>query len=67
MCQNSPPPPPLVSIIILLLLPILLDFIQNQNKHIIQSIWHIIYFIVNKDDEEISDKLYYQIVHYIKN
>ena len=46
---------------------ILLDFIQNQNKHIIQSIWHIIYFIVNKDDVEISDKLYYQIVHYIKN
>lgn len=46
---------------------ILLDFIQNQNKMIIQSIWHIIYFTVNKDSEEITDKLYYQIVHYIKN
>lgn len=46
---------------------ILIDFIQNQNKLIIQSIWHIIYFIINKDSDRIADKLYYQIVHYVEN
>lgn len=46
---------------------ILLDFIQNQLKIMLQSIWHIIFFIVNKNSEDIADKLYYQITHYINN
>jgi hypothetical protein len=44
---------------------IVVDFIQNQNKQLIQNIWQIIYFIINKNSEEITNKLYHQINHYI--
>jgi hypothetical protein len=44
---------------------VIIDFIQNQNKQLIQNIWQIIYYIINKNSEEITNKLYYQINHYI--
>jgi len=46
---------------------VIVDFIQNQNKQLIQNIWHIIHYIINNNSEEITDKLYYQINHYIDN
>lgn len=44
---------------------VIINFIQNQNKQLIQNIWQIIYYIINKNSEEITNKLYYQINHYI--
>ena len=48
-------------------LDILLDYIQQHNKNLIQDIWHVIYHIINKNSETVTDKLYYQINHYINN
>jgi hypothetical protein len=44
---------------------VVVDFIQNQNKQLIQNIWQIIYYIINNNSEEVINKLYYQINHYI--
>lgn len=46
---------------------VLIDFIQNQNKILIQSISNIIHIIISQDTENIEDKLYHQINHYIDN
>lgn len=48
-------------------LGILLDYIQQNNKTVMHDIWHVIYYIINKNSESITDKLYYQINHYINN
>jgi hypothetical protein len=46
---------------------ILLEFIQNQNKVLIGNILTPIHLIINQNSEDIADKLYYQINHYIDN
>jgi len=48
-------------------LEILVDYIQQNNKNMIHDIWHVIYYIINKNTEILADKLYYQINHYINN
>jgi hypothetical protein len=46
---------------------VLLELIQNQNKLLIQNIWSTIFSVINQNSENITDKLYYQIIHYINN
>lgn len=46
---------------------ILLDFIQNQNKVLIDDILVTIHLIINQNSEDSADKLYYQINNYIDN
>jgi hypothetical protein len=48
-------------------LDILIEYVQQQLRSIINNIWNVLFYIVNQHSENLTDKLYHQINYYINN